>query len=175
MPWPDNLFAQAEAGYNNGNYFGAPSYVVNQINSMKDSGVIPTGSSSSSASLVDSSVEPGTLEWLKSMAKEHPEYAEKLLDYYIDQSNVNSAREYDSYIRSHSYQMMVDDLKAAGLNPWLALNSLGASGGANIQANNSTSSAQSTLNSKNLGNNKILAMLLAALLGTTGKLIAAAL
>lgn len=119
-------------------------------------------------------IQPGSLDWLKSMAKDNPEYAEKLFDYLVNQQNVTDARAYDQYVRSHNYQWMSEDLRKAGLNPYLALNSLGGSSGANIQAQGGTYGASSAKNSKDLGNNRILALLLASLLGVSGKLISTA-
>lgn len=58
---------------------------------------------------------------------------EKWLEAMQSESFYNRAVEYDKFVRSNSYQMMVEDLKKAGLNPYLALNSLGGFSGANIQ------------------------------------------
>lgn len=106
------------------------------------------------------------LGWLKDHAKISPEYAEKLFDYYVNQANWSNAVAYDKWTRSHSYQMMVNDLKAAGLNPYLALNSLGGSSGSSVMASSSSANATQWYNTRKLTEKKILANFIASLFGS---------
>lgn len=132
------------------------------------------GFDSSYSSSKDVEFDPGSLDWLKSMAKTSPEYAEKLFDYLVNQQNVADAKAYDEYVRKHNYQWMAEDLKNAGLNPYLALNSLGGSSGTNIQAQSGTYGASSAKNTRDLGKGRILALLMASLLGASAKALSAA-
>lgn len=47
------------------------------------------------------------------------EAADKLLNYLMSEDSANRQREWES----HSYQRLVNDLKAAGINPYILLNS----------------------------------------------------
>lgn len=124
----------------------------------------------SSFSLSNGSSDVGTLDWLRRMAKNDPEYAEKLFDYMVDQANVGSARDYDKLVRQNSYQWMFEDLKKAGLNPYLALNSLGGSSGANIQAQGNTYGAAKATSSKEIGYLKTILQFVGNLISSAGSL-----
>lgn len=96
--------------------------------------------------------------------------------YWLDQQDkmyeraaVSSARAWDEYMDSTKYQRMVKDLEAAGLNPWLALQSgLSAGGGSSTASTGSSARNHAKNESKStLGS---LAMLLLA----TAKLLSMA-
>lgn len=67
------------------------------------------------------------------------------LDYQRELKAVQDARNWDKMMSDTQYQRMVDDIKKAGLNPWLAVNSGGLSG-ASVG-----SSAKANINSGSLG------------------------
>lgn len=67
---------------------------------------------------------------------------------WYEQKATNSARAWDEYIQSTYYQRMVEDLKKAGLNPWLALNS-GIGNTVNYSSAGSGSSARYKSDEKN--------------------------
>lgn len=51
------------------------------------------------------------------------------LDKLYEQDTLAMQRQYEMYMDSTRYQRLVEDLKKAGLNPWLALNGGSASAG----------------------------------------------
>lgn len=72
----------------------------------------------------------------------------------LDQDRIDKARDYDIWFDSTKYQRAVSDLKAAGLNPWLAVQSgINGSGSTSAGTNNSSSSAKavSSSSSKSTG------------------------
>lgn len=82
-------------------------------------------------------------------------------DREYERQATNSARAWDLYMDSTKYQRAVQDLKEAGLNPWLALQS-GLSGAAGSQTASSGSSARSVTSNKKESNLTGIAMLIAA-------------
>lgn len=62
-------------------------------------------------------------------------------------AKINDARAWEAWLNSNKYQMAVKDLKAAGLNPWMAIQS-GLSGGLSSSgvSNNASSSSSSAKN-----------------------------
>lgn len=93
--------------------------------------------SSNEAPVFNMPLNSGYIEQLASMAPNSEAWYEKYLDALANESYYSRAVEYDKFVRSNYYQMMVQDLKKAGLNPYLALNSLGGSSGSNIQGSSS--------------------------------------
>lgn len=85
-----------------------------------------------------------------------------------ERAAVNSARAWDEYMDSTKYQRAVKDLQAAGLNPWLALQSGVSAGGSSTTASTG-SSARAKVEGNSKGKMSSLAMLLLA----SAKLIAA--
>lgn len=81
-----------------------------------------------------------------------------------------SARAWDEYMQSTYYQRMVEDLKKAGLNPWLALQG-GIGNTNNVQSAGSGSSARYHSEEKSKSSSTTL---IAAFLFAAAKIIAAA-
>lgn len=106
-------------------------------------GSVGSSSPSESSAAASSSTAQGYLDILKNYSTKDDFWMEKYLDALERLEDVKDARDYDLFVRSHSYQLMAEDLKKAGFNPYLALNSLGGSGGANIMKNASNYSASS--------------------------------
>lgn len=97
----------------------------------------------SSEDISQSSTAENYLDMLKQKSTQDDFWMEKYIDALERENDVKSAREYDEYVRSHYYQNMSEDLKKAGFNPYLALNSLGGSNGTTIMKNASNYSASS--------------------------------
>lgn len=66
----------------------------------------------------------------------------------LDQDRIDKAREYEIWFDSSKYQRAVEDLKAAGLNPWLAVQG-GLSGTGSTSASTNNSSSASNVNKPN--------------------------
>lgn len=84
-------------------------------------------------------------------------------DREYERQATNSARAWDLYMDSTKVQRMVDDIKAAGLNPWLAIQS-GLSGGSTATTAGSGSSARAVYSGNNKKGNAVqsIAMFMAA-------------
>lgn len=78
-----------------------------------------------------------------------------------ERASVNSARAWDEYIDSTKYQRAVKDLQAAGLNPYLALQS-GVSAGASSQTASSGSSARAKVSKSDSKLSSIAMLMLAS-------------
>lgn len=64
------------------------------------------------------------------------------LDRLYEQDSLAQQRMYEMYADSTRYQRLVEDLKKAGLNPWLALNGGSSSAGSVSVGSNSSNSAR---------------------------------
>lgn len=71
---------------------------------------------------------------LKEMAKEDPSYRELYVQLLAERENQERAYKWYEDFNSHYYQRTAEDLQRAGLNPWLALQSLGSAGTGSISA-----------------------------------------
>lgn len=60
---------------------------------------------------------------LNELASENPDYQELYLKWLMENYFVNSARTYDQYMSNTSFSRLMKDIKDAGYNPWLALQS----------------------------------------------------
>lgn len=86
-----------------------------------------------------------------------------------ERQSIASARAWDEFVNTHKYQWAVADLKAAGLNPWLA-----AQGGlAGNQISSTASSANQTTEAKS--SRESSKNVLGQILGAVAKVVSAAL
>lgn len=69
-------------------------------------------------------------------------YNQMMLEETINRANVTSARAWDEYFDSTAVQRRMKDIQAAGLNPWLALQSGGIQANGSAGSDNSPSSAK---------------------------------
>lgn len=77
----------------------------------------------------------GFEDYLKYMAQHSDEYAEKYLDYLIEQGSIDKANQYTASREDTAYQRLVQDLKSAGINPAMMFGSsasISASGASGI-------------------------------------------
>lgn len=142
MPYPENLFLEAENGFP----AGTPDFVKNNsvVNGSSTAKEISDSANDSGWSYdFSNSTAKDYLDFLKEQASKDEAWFEKYINALQNESQYSRAVEYDKWLRSNSYQMMVEDLKKAGLNPYLALNSLGGSSGTSLQASSSGMSAVS--------------------------------
>lgn len=102
---------------------------------------------------------------------------EKWLDARAQEDYLSRAYAYDEYIRGSQYQRMAADLKKAGLNPYLALNSLSGGSGSSIQGQtidyNATSSQATKLTAQS-NMVKAIALMLTGFFAGAGNIIKAA-
>ncbi len=74
-------------------------------------------------------------------------YLEKYIDNLLARENTAQAQAWSEYMSSTANQRAVADLKAAGLNPWLAISNPAASSGSSAASSN-TQSVSSLLQSE---------------------------
>lgn len=100
-------------------------------------------------------------EYLAEFAKHSDEWAEKYLDYLTNKGELDRANEYTANREDTAYQRLINDLKAAGLNPALLYGST-----ASISPGGSQSyfKASEGANSRSISNQKKIADLLLAYL-----------
>lgn len=87
------------------------------------------------------------------------------LDKAYETRQTNSARAWDEYMQSTQVQRLVKDIEAAGLNPWLAVQS-GLNAGSGYSSAGSGSSARYHVDSKKSDDGNILKIMLLALLAS---------
>lgn len=128
---------------------------------------------SSTSLIMNSANSGGYLKALETQARLSGDDVdlEKYLDALGQSEYANRAYEYDEYIRSSQYQRMSKDLKEAGLNPYLALNSLTGGSGSSMMGSvasynsNATKSDRLTSQSNLV---KAIAMMFAGVAGSAG-------
>lgn len=96
----------------------------------------------SQASQID---ESNYLDVLKKKSLASDEWLEKYLNFLDNREALSQAQDYDKWVRSNSFQLMAEDLRKAGLNPYFALNSLGGSSGSSMIRNTSGYNANSAV------------------------------
>lgn len=98
----------------------------------------------------------------------YEQWMNRMQGYYdrlYEQDSQAMQRQYEMYMDSTRYQRLVDDLKAAGLNPWLALNGGSAQAGS-VSVGNSHSPYRSNNLSRASNGNDALAKLLTGFMAT---------
>lgn len=75
----------------------------------------------------------GALDQLRDLAESDPAYMELYLQLLAERENTSNAQAWYEKMSNSSYQRAADDLRKAGLNPWLALQSLGGAGSGSLQ------------------------------------------
>lgn len=97
-------------------------------------------------------------------------YLEKMIDYAANLQATSSARDWEKMMSDTTFSRLVDDIKKAGYNPWLALqsgigqtssSSLGAS---SVPSSSASSQATSTANSVRSTNAEIISNVIRALI-----------
>lgn len=130
----------------------------------------PVGMSSSTKS-GDGTVLTGSSLWEKiatglGLESDHKAQYERMLaqeDREYERQSVNSARAWDEYMDSTKVQRLVKDIEAAGLNPWLAIQS-GLSAGGSAASSASAGGSARSRSSKSSGKSGVadLAMFMVA-------------
>lgn len=88
-----------------------------------------TGNNASSANFVDPYANAANGIDMQSFLADPSNYFSNFVNQKYDRANVLSARAWDEYVNKHKIQWQVEDIKNAGLNPWLALNGGSINGG----------------------------------------------
>ena len=103
-------------------------------------------------------------DYLKYMSEHSDEWAEKYIDYQLEHQSINEQNEYVANREDTAYQRLVQDLKAAGLNPAMMYGS-----SASVQGGSSAGvvKASEGANARTIGNyEKIKNLLLAYMIAT---------
>lgn len=73
------------------------------------------------------------LSQLYELAQKDPAYMETYLQLLAERENTTNAQAWYEKMSGSQYQRAMDDLRKAGVNPWLALQSLGGAGAGSVQ------------------------------------------
>lgn len=74
-----------------------------------------------------------SLDYLWDLAQKDPAYMELYLQLLAERENTSNAQAWYEKMSGSQYQRSVEDLKKAGLNPWLALQGLNGAGSGSVQ------------------------------------------
>lgn len=73
------------------------------------------------------------LSRVQKVVKDNPEYMELYLQLLAERENTTNAQAWYEKMSGSQYQRAIEDLKKAGINPYLALQSLGGAGSGSVQ------------------------------------------